>query len=82
MVLVGLAAEADVPLDVLDLIDSELDVLGSYRYANTYPAAIDLLADGSVDVEGFVDFESPLGDVHEAFERASDPETVKGMITL
>ena len=82
VVLVGLAAEADVPLDVLDLIDSELDVHGSYRYANTYPAAIDLLADDAVDVEGFVDFESPLDDVHDAFERASDPETVKGMITL
>ena len=82
VVFVGMAADAEVPLDVLDVINEELDVHGSYRYANTYDAAIDMLADGDVDVEGFVDFESGIDDVRDAFERASDPETVKGMIVL
>jgi L-iditol 2-dehydrogenase len=67
---------------VLDLIDNELDVLGSFRYKNTYPAAIDLLADAVVDVEGIVEFESSLEDIDDAFQRAMDPNVVKGMVTL
>ena len=82
IVLVGLASEATVPFDVLDLIDNELDVLGSFRYKNTYPAAIDLLADAVVDVEGIVEFESSLEDIDDAFQRAMDPNVVKGMVTL
>lgn len=82
VVLVGLADEAEVPLDVLNVIDNELDVHGSFRYHNTYPTAIDLLADDVVDVEGNVDFESPLSEVDTAFDRATDPDIVKGLISL
>ena len=82
IVLVGLADEATVPLDVLELIDNEIDVHGSFRYKNTYDAAVSLLADGAVDLEGLVDFESPLKEVEAAFERAMEPAVVKGMITV
>lgn len=82
VVLVGLADESDVPFDVLDVIDNELDVHGSFRYRNTYPAAIELLADGRVDVEGIVDFERPLAEVEAAFRRTMDAETIKGVITM
>jgi L-iditol 2-dehydrogenase len=82
VVLVGLADEATVPIDVLSLIDNELDVFGSFRYRNTYPAARSLLEGGRVDVEGIVDFESPLDGIEAAFERAMAPETVKGMVSV
>lgn len=82
VVLVGLADSSAVPFDVLDVIDNELDIHGSFRYRNTYPAAVELLAAGRVDVEGIVDFESPLEDVEAAFGRAMETETVKGMITI
>ncbi|WP_372912690.1 NAD(P)-dependent alcohol dehydrogenase [Salinigranum sp.] len=82
VVLVGLASEATVPFDVLEMIDNELDVLGSFRYKNTYPTAIDLLADDVVDVEGIVEFEASLAEVDDAFQRAMDPDVVKGMVTL
>ncbi|QCC49082.1 NAD(P)-dependent alcohol dehydrogenase [Halobellus limi] len=82
VVLVGLSEEAEVPFDVLEVIDNEIDVHGSFRYANTYPAAIDLLADGVVDVEGMVDFRSSLEDVDDAFDRAMEPTVIKGMISL
>jgi L-iditol 2-dehydrogenase len=82
VVLVGLAPDADVPLDTNEIIDNELDVFGSFRYRNTYPAALDLLADGAVDVEGIVDFEATLGEVDSAFQRAQAPETVKGMVRI
>ncbi|MFC6976720.1 NAD(P)-dependent alcohol dehydrogenase [Halomicroarcula sp. GCM10025709] len=82
VVLVGLADEATVPVDVLELIDNEIDVAGSFRYKNTYDAAVALLADGSVDVEGLIDFEAPLDGIDDAFGRAMDPTAVKGMITF
>jgi L-iditol 2-dehydrogenase len=63
-------------------VDNELDVRGSFRYRNTYPAAIELLADGAVDTAGIVDFAADLGAVDEAFRRATDDETVKGMVTV
>ena len=80
-VLVGLSDET-VPLDVVDLIDNEIDVHPSFRYANTYPTAVELLADDRVSVTGFVDFEAGLSEVESAFQRAMDPETVKGVIQL
>ncbi|MFC7205431.1 NAD(P)-dependent alcohol dehydrogenase [Haloferax namakaokahaiae] len=82
VVLVGLASEATVPFDVLDIIDNELDVRGSFRYKNTYPVAIDLLADGVVDVAGIVEFESSLEDIDDAFQRAREPNVIKGMVTF
>jgi len=82
IVFVGLTMSEEVPLDVVDIINSEIDVHGSFRYANTYPAAIELLADDRVNLEGFVDFESSLSDVENAFHRAMEPETIKGMMTL
>jgi L-iditol 2-dehydrogenase len=82
VVLVGLAAEAEVPLDVLAIVDKELDVHGSFRYANTYPTAVETLADGRVDAAGLIDFDADLDGVAAAFERAADPGTVKGMVTF
>ncbi|WP_226008151.1 NAD(P)-dependent alcohol dehydrogenase [Natrinema salinisoli] len=82
IVLVGLADEANVPFDFLEVIDNELDVHGSFRYKNTYATAVDLLADDAVDVEGIVDFESSLSDVDDAFNQVMEPAVVKGMISL
>ncbi|WP_435178331.1 NAD(P)-dependent alcohol dehydrogenase [Halorussus sp. AFM4] len=82
VVFVGLPTEAAIPLDVGDIVDSELDVRGSFRYRNAYPAAIDLVADGAVDLAGIVDFAADLADVDDAFRRAADPETVKGMVRV
>lgn len=82
VVFVGLADEAEVPLDVLDIVDKELDVHGSFRFANTYDAAVNLLADEIVDVEEIIDFESSLEEIDAAFQRSMEPDTVKGMISV
>lgn len=82
IVLVGLAEDGSVPLDTHDIIDNELDINGSFRFRNSYPTAIALLEEGAVDLEGLVDFESPLAEIDRAFERVQDPEIVKGMITI
>jgi len=80
VVLVGNPTADSVDLDALGVVQAEVDVRGSYRYANTYPTAVSLLTDDRVDVSGLVEFDAPLDDVGSAFERASDPETVKGTI--
>jgi len=82
VVLVGLAADGEVPIDTHGVINGELDLHGSFRFRNTYPTAIELLDRGVVDVEGLVDFEAPLSDLNAAFERVQDPEIIKGMITV
>ena len=82
VVFVGLASEAEVPLDVLEIIDNEIDIHGSFRYKNTYPTAVNLLADGTVDVESVINFEAPLDEIDDSFRQSMDPETVKGMITV
>mgnify|MGYP003836525095 FL=1 len=82
VVLVGMPVDGAVEFDALDIINREVDVRGSYRYANTYPTAVELLADGRVDVDGLVDFEAPVSEVQTAFERALEPEVVKGVVTL
>ncbi|SNZ15521.1 L-iditol 2-dehydrogenase [Natronoarchaeum philippinense] len=80
-VLVGLAPDAEVPVDTFELVRRQVDVRGSYRFANTYPTAISLLASGDVDAAGIVDFDLPLDRIGDAFERATEPDVVKGMIS-
>jgi len=80
--LVGMAADPEVSLDTLDLINREVDLRGCYRYADTYPTAIALLSDGRADLTRLVDFEAPLSAVDDALQRAGEPETVKGTVTL
>lgn len=81
-VLVGLAPEAKVPVDTFELVRRQLDVRGSYRFANTYPTAISMLDRGVVDAAGIIDFEAPLGQIGDAFERAAEPDVVKGVISV
>jgi len=82
VVFVGLAAEGEVPINTHDVVNGELDVHGSFRFRNTYPAAVDLLASGNVDVEGLIDYEMPLAELAAAFERTEDPSLVKGMVAV
>lgn len=80
--LVGLVDEVEIPINILEVIDNELDIHGSSRYHNTYSTAIDPLADGVVDIEGIAGFESPLSEVETGFDRAIDPTVIKGMVSI
>lgn len=82
VVLIGLAPDETVPVDTFELVRRQIDVRGSYRFANTYPTAITLLADGEVDAAGTIDFEMPLDHIGDAFERATDPDVIKGQISM
>jgi L-iditol 2-dehydrogenase len=73
----------DVSLPLLDVVEKDADVRGSFRYRNTYPTALDLVAGGDVDAAGLVDFEVPFAEVQDAFQRVvDDPTAVKGVVRV
>ena len=59
----------------------ELQVTGTFRYANCYPAAISLAASGAVDLDGLVTARFGLAEVADALQAARrDPATLKPMV--
>ncbi|WNS41912.1 NAD(P)-dependent alcohol dehydrogenase [Paenibacillus sp. MMS20-IR301] len=70
VVLVGMPAVSEVPVDINTLIDAELDVYGLFRYANTYPAAIQALSRPGIDIEKVITHKYDLKDTREAVEMA------------
>lgn len=82
VVLIGLAPDQTVPFDTFRLVRNQIDVRGSYRFANTYSTAIEMITNGAIDVKSMIDFHSPLQDISNAFERACEPEVVKGVIDV
>ncbi len=83
VVLVGLSPDDTAPIDTNQVIDKGLDVMGVFRYAHTWPKAIDLVASGRVDLEPLVSAHYALDDVQEAVEFAQTrkDECVKVMVT-
>lgn len=82
VVLIGLAPDETVPVDTFELVRRQIDVRGSYRFANTYPTAISLLAADEIDAAGTIDFEMPLDRIDNAFERATEPDVIKGLVSM
>ena len=69
MVLVGLGSD-EITLSAAALASHELDVRGVFRYANTYPAAVSIVASASVNLNPLVTHHFPLDEVHQAMEVA------------
>ncbi len=70
IVLVGMPAASEISVDVNAIIDAEVDVLGLFRYANTYPGAIQALSQSSVDIEKVITHKYSLQDTKAAVEMA------------
>jgi L-iditol 2-dehydrogenase len=80
IVLVGMGA-ATMELPVATIQIKELQVTGTFRYANCYPAAIALAASGAVDLDGLVTARFGLAEVADALQAAKrDPATLKPMV--
>jgi len=82
-VAVGLQRDLDAMIPLNYLQTHEIELTGTFRYANTYPAAIALAASGRVDLEslitGYFDLEQT-----EAALRASreDASSIKSMVRI
>jgi len=68
-----------LPLDLLQR--RELWVTGRFRYANVFPAAITLAANGSVDLDGLITHRFPLEAAVEAVVRTkTDASVLKAVV--
>lgn len=82
VVFVGLPATDEVPINIPMLVDKEIDALGVFRYANTYPRTIAALTRGDYGIEQIMTHRFSLEDIHEACElaRTNKNESIKIMI--
>ena len=77
-VLVGLPPVPEVSLDIVSAASRETDIRGIFRYANCYPAAIDLVASGAIDLDVLITQRFDFGATPDAFVFA-DTERAKSM---
>jgi L-iditol 2-dehydrogenase len=79
-VLVGMGGD-DLPLPLGYIQSREIEVTGTFRYANTWPTAIALAASGRVDVDALVTGHFPLADSETALLAGErDPLAIKSVI--
>lgn len=79
-VLVGMGGdEVTLPLSVVQ--EREIEVTGTFRYANTWPTAIDLVATGRVDLDRLVTGSFTLAQAELALTASqTDPTSVKAVV--
>ncbi|GAB4004385.1 NAD(P)-dependent alcohol dehydrogenase [Glycomyces albus] len=78
-VLVGMGA-AEVPLPIPLVQGREITVTGIFRYNNTWPTAIGLVASGAVDLDSMVTGRFALDEVEAAFASTRDEATLKSVV--
>ncbi|XP_048887332.1 sorbitol dehydrogenase [Brienomyrus brachyistius] len=79
VVLVGMGAET-VTVPLLTATFKELDIRGIFRYCNTWPVAIAMLASKKVNVKPLVTHRFPLEQAVQAFETSRQGLGVKVML--
>ncbi|MCU1424144.1 MAG: NAD(P)-dependent alcohol dehydrogenase [Microbacteriaceae bacterium] len=78
-VLVGLGSPT-MTLPVEHIQNLEISVTGIFRYTDTWPVAIHLVASGQVDLDALVTGEFDLDHVREALESDRDPSSLKSIV--
>jgi L-iditol 2-dehydrogenase len=79
VVLVGMGA-SEIALPVTVIQNRELVVTGIFRYANTWPTAIELVRSGKVDLDSMVTGHFGLDDVDAALRSTTQPGTLKSVV--
>lgn len=78
---IGFPSTEHVPLNITLMLQKEIDFHSIYRYTNTYPLGLEILA-SEPDAETIITNRYPLTNVHEAFEklRKDKRNTVKVIV--
>jgi L-iditol 2-dehydrogenase len=80
-VVVGMSSESHTPLPLSLLQRREIELTGTFRYANTYPSAISLASTGAVHLDELVTGHYGLNQVEEALRAGRrDPLAVKPVV--
>jgi len=80
-VLIGMAPTDTVAVPVGAIQGKEIWLTGTFRYANTYPSAIELIATGKVDLDALVSAHYALDEVEQALTHAKrHPADMKVMV--
>lgn len=84
VVIVGMPPEDVATLNINEIVGSEMDIFGVFRYSNTYPTAIEIISKSGIDVKNVITGYYSLEDTKDAFEKAitDRANTMKIMITL
>jgi L-iditol 2-dehydrogenase len=79
VILVGLGAD-DVELPVSFIQNREIWLSGVFRYTNTWPLAIELIADGKVNLDVLVTGKFTLAESEDALKAGKQPEQLKAVV--
>src|SRR5690625_5189066 len=79
-ILVGMGASNPLDIPISTIQEKELWITGTFRYANSYPAAIELLRTKSVDVAPLITRRYSLNQTEEALISAYKHEGVKTIV--
>ncbi|MFG1814695.1 NAD(P)-dependent alcohol dehydrogenase [Kribbella sp. NPDC049174] len=79
-VLVGMGGD-ELPLPLSYVQEHEIQVTGTFRYANTWPTAIELVASGRIDLDRLVTSRHGLEQAPEALAASRrDPAAIKAIV--
>ena len=82
-VLIGMSPSSETPVPIAAIQNRELELTGSFRYANTYPAALELLAAGLFDTDQLISVRFPLEQAEQALTALrSDGSVLKPMVVV
>ncbi len=80
-VAVGMGPEEDATVPMAAMQAREITLTGTFRYANTYPAALALVAGGRVDLDAIVTGHFGLDEAEAALRVGrEDPASIKPMV--
>lgn len=80
VVLVGMGAD-EIALPIPFIQNNELVITGVFRYANTWPTAINLVRTGRVDLDSMVSARFGLEQVQEALDASTLSTSMKVIVT-
>jgi len=67
---IGRSAKPAQTIALFEAADKEIDIIGSFRYCNTYPRALELVSSGQINVKPLVTHHFDFAQCQEAFEVA------------